>query len=84
MGVADGVGDRVVDPGDVRRPSDPAAADLQPLAVAVAGALDEAACEAVISVRGTANDVEDAGLALEYGVAQPVSGSSCLASRGHD
>src|SRR6267378_949356 len=39
LGVSDGVGDRIVDPRDVRRPLGPPAADLQPIAVALPGAL---------------------------------------------
>src|SRR5439155_17564701 len=83
LGVANGIGDRVVDPRDVRRPLGPPAADLQPFAIALASALDETTCEAVVAVGDATHYVEDPGLALENGLAQPVTGSSCLASCGH-
>src|SRR5438093_4592104 len=84
LGVTNGVGDRVVDPRGIRRPLGPAAANFEPIAVALAGALDEAAGEAVVAVGGAADHIEDTGLALENGLAQPVTRSSCLAGRGHD
>src|SRR5437870_3118574 len=83
LGVANSVGDRVVDPADVRRPLGPPAAHFEQIAVALAGAFDQATCEAVVAVGDATHYVEDPGLALENGLAQPVTGSSCLASCGH-
>src|SRR6266550_2458449 len=83
LGVANSVGDRVVDPRDVRRPLRPPAAHCEQIPVALAGAFDQATCEAVVAVGDATHYVEDPGLALENRLAQPVTGSSSLASCGH-
>ena len=65
LAVADSVRDGIVDAGDVHRVGGPAPADLYPVAVALARALDDAAGEAMIAVAAAADGVEDPGLALE-------------------